>query len=808
MSIEAVRTLRLAARSLRRRPGLASVALATLALGIGANSAIFSVINAVLLRSLPFQDPERLVMVWTTSPGQGLAQGFASYPDFRDWREQADGFDDLAAVWTFPNGDVNLTGGAEPERVSVARITPGFFEVLGVRPLHGRTFLEEESVVGNHRRAILSYRLWHDTFAADTALIGRSVMVNGFPYTVVGVMPAGLSARSVQVLGTDVQLWRPLVPEDNQTGGRDSRRLRVVGRLAAGVTLARAGSALETVAGRLTALYPETNREVGVRLVPLREQVVRNVRRGLVFLLAATGVVLLGACANVANLLLIRAGAARKEYAVRRALGATRAQLGSQVLAEALLLGVGGAALGLLLSYWVVRAVVAMGPAEIPLLADTRIDGRVLAFTVLAALLTMAGAALAPAWRLGRTRLTDMLAQGALMARGRNDHRLMRIMTAVQIALAMVLLAIGTLLLGGFRDLLRTDPGLDPDRLLTFQVELPMGTTYPGQEGRDALFGALLIELRGLPGVRGVTMASAPPLEEEPSLFTFTLPGGEDTREIRGTVRLVGPEYFRLLGIPVLAGRGFDDTDRRDAAPVVAVSAALAKAAWGAANPIGRRIALAFRGEALVVGVVGDVRAGGLDTEASRTVYAPAAQLGYNFMTLIVKTAAAPKAIVPSVRAVVRRLDSQLPLHRIRTVDDLIAGSVAQQRFQMLLVGGFSLLMLALAAIGTYGVTGYGVSERTGELGLRAALGASRSALRKQILRESGLLAASGVAVGGLVTIALSGALRSLVSGIDALDPGALLVAALVLSATAIVAAAVPAYRAAAADPMRALRAD
>jgi putative ABC transport system permease protein len=805
-----IQPLRQAARSLRRRPVLAVVALTTLALGIGVNSAIFSVINVVLLEPLPFAEPERLVTAWTTAPGQGLEEGFSSYLDFRDWREQADGLDGLAAVWTFPNGDVNLTGGAEPQRVSVARITPGFFEVLGVRPLHGRTFLEEESVVGNHRRAILSYRLWHDTFEADTTLIGRAVMVNGFPYTVVGVMPAELSARSVSVLGTDVSLWRPLVPEDNQTGGRHSRKLRVVGRLAADVALGTAESSLSTVAGRLAAIYPESNRDVGVRLVPLREDVVRDARRGLLFLSAAVGVVLLGACANVANLLLIKAAATRKEYAVRQALGASRLRLSGQVLSEALLLGVAGAALGILLAYWGVRAFVALGPADIPLLADARIDGTVLGFTVIVSLLTVGIAGLVPAARLGRTRMTETLGQGATRVRGREDHRLMRSLSVAQIALAMILVTTGGLLVRSFQALLAVNPGLDPDRVLTFQLELPMGagTTYPSQEGRDAFFAGLLEQVAALPGVEAVTMASAPPLEEEPSLYTFTLPGSADARELRGTVRLVAPGYFRLLGIPVLQGRSFDDTDRRAGPRVVVVSAALARAAWGAASPIGQRIALAFGGEAEVVGVAGDVRAGGLDSEASRTVYAPASQLAFNFMTLLVKTRGEPDAMVPSIKAVVGRADAQLPLYRIRTVEQLVAGSVAQQRFQMLLVTSFSLLMLILAAVGTYGVTAYGVSERTNELGIRAALGASRTDLRRQILGESARMAALGIAIGVVTTGALSGMLRRLVFEVSPLDVATFAGATALLGFSVLVAAVVPAHRAASVEPMQALRAD
>jgi putative ABC transport system permease protein len=358
--------LRYAARSLLRRPALSVVALTTLALGIGANMAIFSIVNVVLLKPLPFKEPDRLVMVWSAAPNQGLAEGFASYPDFKDWKEQSTAFTGLATFWTFPNGDVNLTGGTEPERVSVARMSTGFFEVLGVTPLHGRTFRADESIAGNHRRAILSYGLWRREFAGDSTVVGRPVTVNGLAYEVVGVMPREFQSRSVHVLGTDVEMWRPLVPEDNQTGGRDSRKLRVVGRLAPAATVRRAEAELAAIAGRLSALHPETNRDIGIRVVPVREQVVRNVRRGLMLLVAAVGVVLLGACVNVANLLLIKAAASRKQMAVQHALGASRLRLSAQVLIEGLLLGSVGGGLGVLLAVGIVKVVVATGPADIP----------------------------------------------------------------------------------------------------------------------------------------------------------------------------------------------------------------------------------------------------------------------------------------------------------------------------------------------------------------------------------------------------------------------------------------------------------
>ena len=802
--------IRMAVRSLARRPALSLLAILTLGLGIGANTAIFSIINVVLLKPLPFHDPERLVLVWSTEPTQRLREGFASYPDFRDWKEQARSFEGLAAFWTFPNGDVNLTGGAEPQRVSVARITPGFFEVLGVKPLYGRTFQTEETVVGNHRRVILSYGLWRRHFGGDSTLVGRSVLVNGFPYSVVGIMPAELPSRSVRVLGTDVDLWRPLVPEDNQTGGRDARKLRVIGRLARGVTAGSAEAELSGITSRLAVLYPETNREVGARVSLLREQVVKDARRGLMLLLGAVGVVLLGACVNVANLLLMKAAATRRQMAVQHALGASRARLGAQVLTESLLLGIAGAGLGVLLAYGGIAAFIAAGPPDIPLLPDARIDGTVLAFTLVVTILTVIVVGLTPAWRSTRLEATAALRQSGNDPRTGEERRLMRFFTTAQLAIAMVLLSAGGLLLRSFQSLLRVDPGLDPERVLTFQLELPMGAgmPYSAQEKRDVFFATLLERVGGLPGIRGASFASAPPLEEEPSSFSFTRAGSEDPRELKANFRLVGPGYFSLLHVPLLQGRAFDSTDVRTGRRVVIVSKALAMAVWGASSPIGQQIAPPFGGEAEVVGVVGDVRAAGLDGEPVRTVYLPTSQGTFNFMTLVVRSERDPRALLPSIRTLVAGLDANLPLYRVRTIDELIATSVAPQRFQMLLVSTFSVLALVLAIIGTYGVASYAVSRRSGELGIRMALGATGSEIKWLVLREGALIAASGILIGGVSVVVASRALSRFTFGISALDPLTLAVVALLLLGAVLGATLVPAHRATRVDPTWALRAE
>jgi putative ABC transport system permease protein len=803
--------LRLAARTLSRRPTFTLVALVTLGLGIGSTTAIFSIFDTVVLKPLPFYDPGRLVVVWTTAPGQGLRDGAVSYPDFKDWSEQSRGFDGLATVWTFPNGDVNLTGGVEPKRVSVARISTGFFEVLGVKPYLGRTFLPEESVAGSHRRAILSYGLWQREFGGDSTLVGRNVMVNGFAYDVVGVMPQAVSARSISLLGTDVQLWRPLVPNDNQTGGRDERKLRVVGRLAAGNTLPQAESDLATVAAKLAQDYPESNREIGVRLVPLHQQAVGDVRRSLLFLLGAVAVVLAGACANVANLLLIKTAATRNQTALRQALGAAKAHLFAPVFAESFLLGLGGAALGIALSWLTVKAVVALGPADIPMLADARIDVSVMSFAIAASLATVFLVGIVPAWRTTRNDVNVMLRQGSTRTHGRDDRRVMGVLMGAQVALAMLLLTGSATLLRSFEALMRVDLGITPEHVLTYKLEVPMGAgmPYASQSSRDGFFATLLDRTRALPGVAAVTFANAPPLEDEPRAFTFSRPGVSDSRDLRADFRLVGVDYFTVLGIPMVRGRPFDATDGRTSPRVAIVSQSLSRYVWGQSDPVGQRIELPFGGEATVVGVAGDVRTTGLDGDPARTVYVPALQGGFNFMTLVVKsTTTDPGKLVPEIRSLVRELDASLPLYQVNTLETLVNASVARQRFQTILVTVFSALVLILAVVATYGVSSFGVSERAGEIGIRAALGATARDIIGLVMSESARVVLVGVLVGGILAAAVSQLLSRFIFQASTLDRVALVSAPLVLLAAVFFATYFPARRASRAEPMRTLRAD
>jgi putative ABC transport system permease protein len=454
--------------------------------------------------------------------------------------------------------------------------------------------------------------------------------------------------------------------------------------------------------------------------------------------------------------------------------------------------------------------VVAAGPADIPLISDAQIDGAVLAFTMVATLLTVALVGLVPAWRSGRPELTMVLRQAGTRSRGRDDRRLMGMLTASQIAIAMVLLTAGGLMARSFQALLRVNPGLDTERVLTFQLEVPMGAgmPYASQSARDVFFATLLEHIESLPGIGAATMASAPPLEEEPSTLSFTRPGVADGRTLGATFRMVAPKYFSVLRIPIVNGRAFEARDNRSGPSVAIVSEALAKSVWGGESPVGARISLRSGEQAEVVGVAGDVRTTGLDGDVGRTVYIPASQGGYNFMTVIARSRNDPRALAPTMRKLVRELDPNVPLHHVRTLDELAASSVAQQRFQTLLVGAFSVLVFVLAVIGTYGVASYGVSERTGELGIRMALGATAGDVRQLVLKEGGRLALAGIVIGAILAVASSQMLARFVFQISPLDVVTFTIAPILLASAALLATLIPAQRAARVDPMRTLRAD
>jgi putative ABC transport system permease protein len=806
-----LRDLRRLARGLAARPAFTLLVVATLALGIGANTAIFSVVNGVLIRSLPYPDPDRLVMVWGTDDARGETESRVSYPDFRDWRETSASFEDLAAYWTLPNTDVNLTGGGEPERVPVARVTAGYFEVLGVTPVIGRGFRPEENVAGNHRVAVLSHGLWQRRFAGDLDLVGRSVQVNGFAYTVVGVLPADFRPLGSLAFGERVELWRPLAPDDNQTGGRDSRNLRVVGRLNPGVSLDQAREELAATARVLERTHPDTNQGRGVALVPLREQVVRGARPALLLLLGAVALVLLSACTNVANMLLARAGGRRGELAIRRALGASRRHLVAELVGEGLLLGLLGGVAGAFLAYGGIHALVALGPGDIPRLDEIGVDLRVLGFTLALSLGAGLLVGFAPAWYASSVDPGEGLRHGARTGGATPGRNLRRALVLSELTLTVVLLAGALLLVRSFEQLLDVDPGFDAERLLTFQLELPMATKYPEQWQRTAFFEELLERIERDADVRSATMVNAAPLGEGSFTMPISVNGFTQAgaAEAEVTIEIVGPAYFRTLGVVLLEGRTFEERDDTDT-PAVAIVNETAARRWVEGGALGGRVSAetGYFENAEVVGIVRDVHARGLDAAPPPVVYLPHRQVLYNFMTFVVRTAAAPRDALPTVRAVVRELDPEQPMYNVRTMTELISRSVGERRFHVLLLAAFSGVALLLALAGVYGVTSYTVAQRTRDIGVRVALGARPGDVWRAIVREAAALGLLATAVGLPLALLSSRLLATSLFGISAADPWSYALTTLVIFSTAILAAFVPARRAAAVDPTTALRTD
>ena len=805
---DAFREIRFAGRRLSRHRSLLFVVVGTLALGIGATTAVFSVVSAVLIRPLPYPDPDRLMALWSTHVAQGMGEARVSYPDFEDWRRSTTPFEDLAAFWAFPNTDVNLTGGLEPERVPVARVTAGFFDVIGVRPVLGRAFLPEENVVGRHRVAILSHALWQRRFASDPELVGQPLLVNGFPYTVVGILPEDFRPPETLAFGESVDLWRPLAPDDDQTGGRASRDLRVIGRLRAGVPLAQARQELQLTARRLAEEYPGTNAGWGAVVVPLREQVARQVRPVLSVLLAAVIAVLLVACTNIAGMLTADASGRRRELAVYRALGATRGRIMRRLMAESLFLAGFGGVAGVLLAFGGVELLSRLGQSGIPRLDAVTIDTPVLVFALATVVTTSLLFGLAPAYAAASVEPANGLG-GTSPGYGRPRGRRFRHGLVVgELTLTFVLLVAAGLLVRSLQALLAVDPGFDAGRLLTFQLELPMATRYPEQQQRTRFFQELLAGLEALPGVRGATTADSAPFGERDTRLAdaFTVVGEpNDPAAAAAAFQRVGPDYFETLGIPVLEGRAFTNRDGRDA-PSVAIVNETAARRWPGNRAVGRRLRLAWEIDAEVVGIVRDVRIDGLDVNLPPIVYLPGEQLLYNFATVFVRTVGDPRSVVPVVGAIVRDLDPDQPIHHVRTIDQLIAGSVAERRVQAWLVTGFAGLALALALVGVYGVMSYTVEQRRAEIGVRIALGADPSRVVRGVLWDGARLAVWAAVLGTALALPVGRALSVALFGVGPADPWTFLGAATIVLTVSIVAAQRPAQRAATIDPTEALR--
>jgi putative ABC transport system permease protein len=808
-----IRDLRYAVRTLSKSPGFALVALLTLALGIGANTAIFSVVNAVLLRPLPYEQPGRLMRVNHFYPSLNNLRAGVSVPGFRDYSARRDVF--ARSAVERPSG-MNLTGAGEPERVNVALVSGEFFTTLGVAAALGRTIRSDEAQAGHNHVVVLADGYWRRKFGGDRGVIGRRLQLSGEDYEIAGVMPPGFR----DFFNRQVDLWSPIVfqPADFGDNRRTNEFLTFVGRLAPGVSADQAQSEMHTLARQLKTTYTNSySRDWDLQVTSLNDEARGGIRRSLLVLLGAVGFVLLIACANVANLQLARIAARAREMAVRVALGASPARLTRQLLTESVLLSVGGGALGLLLAAWGVPALLALSPRNLPDAGAVRADLAVLGFTLVVSLGAGLLFGLMPALQLGRSDVHESLKEGGRGAVGdRGSLRLRRGLVVTTVALALTLLAGAGLLIRSFSRLVGVDPGFQPDHLLTFNVALPEAK-YPNDTVRADVLERLNAAIAAAPGVVRAGGTSNIPFSGNWGSASFNVEGYQRPPNAPmpwGDMRAVTPSYLAAIGAPLRAGRQFNAGDRLGGARVCIVDDALVRRYWPNTDPVGKRITFYDLTDPkaewiTVVGVVGHTLHTGFDDDNTRVqVYFPLAQNGQRFLGFVVRTSGAPLAALGAVRAAVRSVDPDLPLAAVNTMDDLIAQTTGPRRFSVLLLGGFAALAMVLASIGLYGVMSYTVTQRTRELGVRVALGAGAHEVLGLVLKQGVRLALAGVAIGLVAALALTRVMRSMLFGVGATDPATFVSVPLMLIAVAAVASYLPARRATRVDPIEALRAE
>ncbi len=804
--------LRYGFRMLARNPGFTAVAVLTLALGIGANTAIFSVVNAVLLRPLPYEEPERLVMVWNELTKEGLPQLWFSEPELIDYRQRQQSFEGMAA---FSGGGGNLTGRGEPLRVTAANVSANFFPLLRVDAFLGRTFTPEEDTPGNDRVIVLEHGFWQRRFGGDPAIIGETVSLSDNPYTVIGVMPSGFTFPD----GT-VDLWTPLAIDTADPNGRGSHYLRVLARLKSGVTFEQASADMHNIAKQMEQDYPDyyrPDRAWNTYLIPLHESEVGEVRPALLVLLGAVGFVLLIACTNVANLLLARAAVREKEVAIRAALGAGRLRIVRQLLTESVLLALLGGSGGLLLAMWGTDGLVLLSPAGLPRLNEIAVNEWVLGFTLLVSVIAGVLFGLVPALHASRPDLHNTLKEGGRSAAGAGHHRLRGLLVVSEVALSLVLLIGAGLMIKSFYRLLQVNPGYRTENVLTFRLALP-SARYAENHQVVGFYERLLEKISALADVRTAGAVSHLPLGgaySSGSVFVEELPPSSPHFPFgyfESDRRYTTPGYFRAMGMNLLKGRLLEESDHAEAPLVTVVDESFARRAWPAEpNPIGKRVAVNQTpdGEPLwrtVVGVVRHVKNYGLDTEGREQIYFPHAQFPISTMFVTVRTGGDPVVAQAAVRNQVAALDPSLPLFNVATMEERLAESVAQPRFNVLLLGIFAAVALVLAAIGIYGVISYSVSQRTHEIGIRMALGAQPRDIFRLVVGQGMVLTLIGVGVGLAASFALTRFLESLLFGVSATDPVTFAGVALLLAAVALLACYVPARRATRVDPLVALR--
>ncbi|MGA9626780.1 MAG: ABC transporter permease [Bryobacteraceae bacterium] len=794
--------IRYAFRSLAARPGFTVTAILMLALGIGANTSIFSALDATLLRPLPFAEPDRLVGVYESYQGRPGGNGVAA---FLDWRQQNTVFEDIALTEfdAIALTDEKLTGSDAPERILGASVTTAFFPLLGIQPLLGRVFLPDEDNPGKDTEIILSHGFWQRRFGSRRDAIGQSLTVHGRPYTVIGVMPPGFRWSS----GAPSEYWVPLA-YDRQASWRVQHQYGAIARLKRGVSMATAQAQMSAIAQRVEQQFPATNKGWGVLVAPLSEEFVGDARPALLVLSLAVGFVLLIACANVANLMLARAAGRAREIAIRGALGASRGQIIRLVLAESILLSLAAGALGLILALWGVDLLSARLPAYVDLLRPIEIDGRALAFTLAVSIATGILFGLAPALRSSKGGVHEALksagpSAGMSPARG----RFLKAVTVCEIALAVILVISGGLLIKSFAGLFAVNLGFRTENLLTMHVGLPW-PQYRAEERRMAFYQDLLKRVGSLPGVESAGAVDMLPMSKNYSGGGFTIEGraAPDTwKKMSAQFLTATPSYFRAAGVPLRRGRLFTDQDVPGSPAVILINETMARRFWPNEDPIGQRIRRGTR-VLTIVGIVGDVRHNGPAKETDPQFYFPYAQQPSGTMSLAVRTAAEPLKLAAAVRAEIRGMEREAQVTRVQTMERSLSDSVAGPRVLTVLLGSFAGFALVLAAMGLYGVIAYSVSQRTHELGVRIALGADRGDVLKLVLGEALVLAVAGITIGMAGAFAGTRLLSSLLYRVAARDPAIFVAVPVLLALVALAASYVPARRAAAIEPLAALR--
>jgi len=793
--------LRYASRMLIRQPALTAVAVGTLAIGIGANAAMLAAVDVLLLRPLPYHDPDRLVMIWEKRQAEGVFDNTVAPADYLDWERMHTVFESIAAQSYL---SFDLTGSGEPVRLLGAGVSPAFFDLLGVHVAHGRSFRADETTPGRHRVVVLGHGLWQRRFGGDPSVVGRTITLSGWPTEIIGVLPS-----TFEFPDATIEMWTPLVLSAGpEPPSRGNHFLSVYARLKSATTIEQARRDMDRIGAILSSDYPESNANHGAWVISLRDQLTGPVRSSLLLLLAAVGFVLLIACVNVANLLLARTAGRRGELAIRAALGAGRPRLAGQGLVESLILGMVGGMAAILVAKWSIDLLRSLRPVGLPLVGVQHLglDLRVLGFTFVLAVAASIAVGLLPAWQMASQPFEGALREGQ-RTRGGLRQRVRKMLVVSEVALASLLLVGAGLTVKSFRTVLRTDAGIRTPGILTASISLP-SSRYRGDAKAAATFATIEATFRSVPGVRSVAATNALPLSGQDTRRSVAIEGYESTAQApsRAHARSVTLDYFSTMGMRVIGGRAFTSDDR-DAAPlVVIVNETMARRYWPASSPLGKRLALPGDAWREVIGIVRDVRHWGLDRPVNPELYFPMLQLPYSAMTFAVASTGSPGALAAPLREALRTIDPDLPLSNVRTMDEVVARSVTVRRAGMSMMSAFGVVALLLAAAGIYGVMSHLVAQRTSEIGVRMTMGARPRDIVRMVLREGLAQTMVGLSVGLLAGVLVMRTFRTALYEVSPSDPVTLFTVAAALALTAAVACVLPARRAMRVDPVTAIR--